>query len=375
MSSWHFIEPMDVLYLRGNKLFGDPGSYGEALVPPWPSTVAGAIRSSILARDKIDLCDFSQGKITHPVLGTPNSPGTFSILSFSLARKTQNGVESLHAIPADLIISTTNTDTLTIKKLRPTQLQARIQTSLPTTQIPVMAEKERSKPARGFWLTQQGYTNYLQGKLPSENDLVASATLWSLDERVGVGLKPTSRRAEDGKLFTAQAVAFQYGIGFLCAVAGISRSEGTLRLGGDGRGARLEPAEYAAPPISLNSLLNAHCCRIVLTAPGIFPEGWRLPGMAEDGNFELNGVRGRVVAAAVSRGETVSGWDLAANNGRGQPKPANRAAPAGSVYWIEKLEATPEALGKLAKFGLWPEDSHDVQRRAEGFNRFQFANY
>ena len=31
-----FIEPLDVLVLRGNKLFGDPGSYGESLVPPWP---------------------------------------------------------------------------------------------------------------------------------------------------------------------------------------------------------------------------------------------------------------------------------------------------------------------------------------------------
>ena len=28
-----FIEPLDVLVLRGNKLFGDPGSYGESLGP------------------------------------------------------------------------------------------------------------------------------------------------------------------------------------------------------------------------------------------------------------------------------------------------------------------------------------------------------
>ena len=36
-----FIEPLDVLFLRGNQLFGEPGSYGEALMPPWPS-VPGA---------------------------------------------------------------------------------------------------------------------------------------------------------------------------------------------------------------------------------------------------------------------------------------------------------------------------------------------
>jgi len=36
-----FLEPLDVLFLRGNKLFGDPGSFGESLVPPWPSGGGG----------------------------------------------------------------------------------------------------------------------------------------------------------------------------------------------------------------------------------------------------------------------------------------------------------------------------------------------
>ncbi len=40
MSTSVFIEPLDVLLLRGNKLFGDPGSHGEALIPPWPSVAA-----------------------------------------------------------------------------------------------------------------------------------------------------------------------------------------------------------------------------------------------------------------------------------------------------------------------------------------------
>ena len=46
-----FIEPLDVLFLRGNQLFGEPGSYGEALMPPWPSVAAGALRTRILADD------------------------------------------------------------------------------------------------------------------------------------------------------------------------------------------------------------------------------------------------------------------------------------------------------------------------------------
>ena len=56
-----FIEPLDVLFLRGNKLFGDPGSYGEALIPPWPSAAAGALRSRLLADAGVDLAAFARG--------------------------------------------------------------------------------------------------------------------------------------------------------------------------------------------------------------------------------------------------------------------------------------------------------------------------
>jgi hypothetical protein len=77
-----FIEPLDVLFLRGNKLFGDPGSHGESLVPPWPSAAAGALRSQLLGHDGIDLTAFAQSRINHPSLGTPQVPGSFALTAF-----------------------------------------------------------------------------------------------------------------------------------------------------------------------------------------------------------------------------------------------------------------------------------------------------
>ena len=93
--------------------------------------------------------------------------------------------------------------------------------------------------------------------------------------------------------------------------------------------------------------------------------------MASDNTLQLPGLRARVAAAAVSRADTVSGWDLATR----QPKPAQKAAATGSVYWLDDLEATPEALGKLVAHGLWGQPCEDAQRRAEGFNRFSFATF
>src|SRR5690606_38316669 len=100
-----FIEPLDVLFLRGNKLFGDPGSYGESLVPPWPSVAAGAIRSALLAKKGVDLEAFARGDIQDPELGTPDRPGLFRVVGFQLARSLEDGfVETLHKVPADLLI-------------------------------------------------------------------------------------------------------------------------------------------------------------------------------------------------------------------------------------------------------------------------------
>ena len=93
--------------------------------------------------------------------------------------------------------------------------------------------------------------------------------------------------------------------------------------------------------------------------------------MQSDNRLTLPGLTARVVAAAVSRADTVSGWDLAAR----APKAAQKTAAAGSVYWLDELAATPQALGKLAEQGLWLDPCEDAQRRAEGFNHFSFAAY
>ena len=62
---WLFLEPLDALLLRGNQLFDDSGSYGQSLMPPWPSVAAGAIRSRILVDARIPLNEFADGKHQH----------------------------------------------------------------------------------------------------------------------------------------------------------------------------------------------------------------------------------------------------------------------------------------------------------------------
>lgn len=366
-----FIEPLDVLFLRGNQLFGEAGSYGEALMPPWPSVAAGAIRSRILADSGIDLSAFASGKAAHPQLGTPQQPGSFVLQQFQLAHQQGGAVEPIWPLPADLVVSQAGDGTPpSITALQPTTLHPQMVTSSPLPLVPVLAQGDRSKAASGWWLKHSGWQKYLQGQTPAAADLVHSRDLWAYDERIGIGLDEGTRSAADGKLFTARAVAFQPGVGFAVAVSGADvPAHGSLRLGGDGRAAQLHNTSLAWPQADHAAIAQARRCRLVLTSPGIFAGGWRLPGMAADGQLTLPGITARVVAASVSRAETISGWDLAAR----QPKAAVKAAGSASVYWLDDLQATPEALGKLVACGLWSEPCEDAQRRAEGFNRCALA--
>ncbi|WP_297727930.1 type III-B CRISPR module-associated protein Cmr3 [Limnohabitans sp. Rim8] len=380
-----YIEPLDVLFLRGNKLFGDPGSHGESLVPPWPSAAAGALRSQVLAHDGVDLRAFAQGQIDHPSLGTPTAPGSFVLTAFTLAQRFDNGtLQTLHAMPADLVVTEkekpsdqvfTTKKALQIQSLRPQSPSHGMQSSGTLAQAPVLPEAVRRKAETGLWLTQAGWQSYLSGQLPNPaTDLVNTSELWAIDSRVGIGMDAVTRSAEEGKLFTAQAVAFKPGIGFVASVRGAALPEqGTLRLGGDGRAASSQSLAHQTPQADLHAIAAQGRCRVVLTTPGLFTKGWLPNGFAQqsDGHhwLELHGVRARLVCATVPRAETISGWDLAS----WQPKAALRAAPTGSVYWLDQLQASPEALGKLAESGFWSDACEDTQRRAEGFNRFAFA--
>lgn len=375
-----FLEPLDVLILRGNKLFGDAGSYGESLVPPWPSVAAGALRSHLLAHDGTDLAAFARGEVPHPTLGTPSTPGAFTVTGFHQARRKDDRIEPLMPPPADLVITEVGANReLQVQRLHPQPLASGLASSYPLPQHPVLAQSERSKPTGGVWLTAQGWQHYLRGETIPASALLSSSALWKIDSRIGVGLDTDRRAAADGRLFASEAVALYNGVGFLAAVRGAQMPDGVLRFGGDGRVAAVREVEAVLPEPDYTAIAAAGRVRLLLTTPGLFAHGWLPTGAQtetrrEDGaiRFDLQGVTGWIVCAAVPRFETVSGWNLALR----LPRPAQRVAPTGSVWWLQLDPGTSaEALRKLAEAGLWSSPCEDAERRAQGFNRIAFALY
>lgn len=369
---WLFLEPLDALLLRGNQLFGDAGSYGQSLMPPWPSVAAGAIRSRILVDEGIPLDEFAAGKHLHGALGTPQQPGTFTLCALHLAQRKGESAELLLPAPADLFIPQEGEPQL----LRPAPLPAGLVASSPLPQLPMLALEKRSKPAAAQWLTAAGWQKYLRGQTPARSDMLPSGDIWSTDERTGVGLDAATRSAKDGRLFVNSAIVMHKDVGFAAAVAGIDAvpTDGLLRFGGDGRAVAVHHLPIAIPQPDWDAIAAQKRCRLILASPGVFTHGWLPNGFTREGDawrFAMHGVRARLVAAAVPRHATISGWDLA----RHQPKDAQRIAPTGSVYWLDELDATPDALRQLADAGLWSTPCEDDARRAEGFNRLHIAQW
>lgn len=333
-----FLEPLDVLYLRGNKHFADAGTHGEALMPPWPSLASGAIRSRLMA-DGLALEKLIDFRLTHFGLGQTTADG---------------GVEALLPLPADVMLASEALDDA--RYATPTALPAGVGSSHALPQLPVFCLDKPAKPIGNLWLNAAGIAAWQAGAPIVANHLLRASKLWQIDARLGIALDAKKRSAADGKIYTTETVAMQQGVGFVAGYEGApALPQGCLvRLGGDGRGAVVQTPTYAFPQPDWDRIARERRFRLLLTTPGLFADGWK-----------PDGIPATLVAASVGRAGTISGWDLLTN----APKPAQRVAPAGSVYWFDKL-ADLAILRALADNGL-PLD--DATRRAEGFNRCLIA--
>jgi len=377
MCAWRFIQPVDTLSLRGNKLFGAAGDFGESSFLPKPSVLAGALRSLLLAQtaDEIERFAGQERRLSDAeldrILGTPAQPGEFALQGVFPARRAADGrVRLLLPLPADLLAFD---EGRTVRALEPQRLPFGIGASAlqGLSHVAVLRQPELAKPESGWLLSEAGIAVYLAGRSVQPEHLVKQSDLWAREARVGIGLSRTSRTAEDGKLFTVEHTVPRqpehggHAVGLAVHVGGAEPrlpETGLLRLGGDGRAAAMTamPApDWSAP---LPAIGRTRRFKLVLTTPGLFSDGWRplLP----------DGLKARLVCAAVPRFEVISGWDLAA----WKPKDAERAAPAGSVYWFQDFDGDPDKLADWVAGGLWGENADcDPRRRAEGYNNALLA--
>ncbi len=387
-TTYYYVRPTDSLFVRGNLAFGDSGEHGASLMPPPPSLFAGAFRSALLGKDAVQMTAFlQQGRCSNAALaqclGTPEQPGEFRITWLSMACESgdqSSAPEAISPLPADLALLGSHFATL---QPRTNPLGVQSAGELPLRATLVCAKQE--KPQGGVFLRGKGLSHHLQGQAAAQMDKthsVESKHIYQRDPRLGIGLNADSHTAEEGQIYTTEGFAFSpqgtfSSTGFLVGMQGVASllpDTGLLRLGGDGRSAQYRKVAFTAPVVA-NIPGSTKQFRLLLQTPALFSQGWLPEGVTQhdDGSYRLqgDGFSARLACAALGRREVVSGWDLY----QWAPKPAQAAAPAGSVYWFDEFTGDAGKLAAWVAKGLWPDDLSPNQqmRRAEGYNRALLA--
>ncbi len=355
MSTW-IAEPRSSLVVGDGRPIS-AGAPARALSFPWPSTLAGMVRSRI-GLDAQGVFTLSRDEALAIAIGGP-----------WLAVLDGAGQVEDWAFPAPADAVWFDEEGVEPKKnrrrrlrLRPTPLQPGESCdregallALAPCDFNVMVKVSRQAPAFWTWRELERWlmqpVDVFQEEKPGGFGLLPLTR----DRRVHVAIDPERRTADDGRLFMSEGLCFRRrdgatALAFVCERPGLEG--GVATLGGERRLVNLRSSEAALPAFSealVERITETRRARVLLLTPGIFAAGY---APTHIGGAEVS-------AAAVGRPLSISGWDVA----KGRPKPSRRAAPAGSVYWVD----LPAALDPRQWLeGIWlraiadePQDQRD----------------
>lgn len=241
---------------------------------------------------------------------------------------------------------------------------------------PQLEEGGKPLPAPRWW-SDADFCDWLAGREVPVRDR-RDTLIISRRRQVHVGIQPEELTADEGKLFSHDVLetlefSAEWGIGV--EVGGVAGDlPGFLTLGSDRHLVSVEklPTGLFDPPEKILGAFRSgsNGLRLLVVTPACFRRGW-LPDGFTAVNTEyrgrLPGVQGEVIlrAAFVPRPIHVSGWDMAANGGRGAAKPTTRLVPPGAVFFFHRADARP--FDEADARSLWLAAVGD--RTSEGFGR------
>ncbi len=377
LMNWLII-PHDPLIFRDGKPFtATPGARAASLPFPFPSTIAGAVRTLSGALANGGVFPAGDEEAIQQVLGY-RVVGPFL---FDLKQK-----ELLFPAPQDaLLLKLDPHDEHRANRvpLQPTERFQDVLTNLPEglhLVAPIVDSKAKPHPhAPTFWRwakVKEWLEHPQHDEVPSL-DKLGVETL-PVDYRMHVSIHGESGTAEEGALFQTAGRMFVHA----SQPAALSKADelgllvqtdaplqaGLDTLGGERRVVSWESANPkwlpSCPDAVRKAILTTRRGRLILATPAHFEQGFLPRWVCE----HPSGVKLHIVGAAVERPVHVSGWDYKEHT----PKPSRRLAPAGSVYFFEIEEGDNEAIKRfIEEVWLHPisdddDDNNDEDRR-DGF--------
>lgn len=387
MTIWS-IEPRDPLIVRDGRPFGpDPGARAVTLPFPFPSTIAGGLRS-LAGRGETQSFNTA---LKDDVLKRVKLRGPLLV-----EIDEQQKAKWFAPVPADASIHQTqpyDEQAGTLVRFIPATLPAGAIVDRNDSLLTQDGTDDKNKAhplTPQFWMWDD-FERWLVGAKPDVSILMNNG-IRSLETntRMHVKIKSTTQTAEEGFLFQTRGLEFTTRNRKRLMLAGDVEvangdgkeplfahfSHGLAPLGGERRLMHwIEQESWQlpeAPGTLFEQIGKDRGCRIILLTPAFFTEGYRpslLPSNAS--------LHPKLVASAVSRAQVASGWDMLCTNENGTigaPKPTRRLAPAGSVYFVKFDDADDAQEIQQWAHDLWMTCiSEDEQSQRDGFGLIVFG--
>ena len=245
---------------------------------------------------------------------------------------------------------------------------------------PIRSSDQRGqlKEPTGLWITTEGYSEILRGRMPNAGTLSRPDHLWKTERRVGLARDHDRRAAKEGELYSPEYVRLQRGVELRIAVEGIPEDwvlPDLIAFGGESRMAHCESQSGELPlPQSPDDLIrdSNHFTVILLTTLCLPKASSGRPVSPMPGESFPGLMDSAIVSACVGKPVYIGGW----NSLNREPLPLTPCLPAGSIWFCEAHrtaldsilrlhgrhvgERTEFGFGQIA-LGAWPQEIGDTK--------------
>jgi len=388
MTLWTLI-PRDPLIFRDGRPFNaNAGARAKSLPFPFPSTIAGAVRTLLGTDpvtgdfDKTRIAELLEVQIRGPLLVELDQDGQITDWLFpapadALILKHTDPEEKrkarrLQILPVKLPndsqtdLSELNSELSLVGLLKPGREKGKPHPNAPRYWRKDVFETWLKNPRNGeITLAEIGhhgpaFESRMHVSIASETGTGVPGALFQTS-----GLEFVQRETDDREIYPKLKDAKSLA---LVVETGAALKPGLGFLGGERRVVQWQPSKNslpACPDDVRKKIMTKGTCRLMLLTPAIFEHGYKPHWI-----LKQHGVQATVMAAAVQRYQTVSGWDYKER----KPKATRRLAPAGSVYYL-KLDGRPDNINDFVN-SLWMQNiSDNEQDRRDGFGLVVFGTW
>lgn len=332
------INPLDTLFFRDGKPFSmGEETWADAIFPPSPSVIYGALRSAYFAEN---IEEFQQLKRDNK-LDIKGEDKTTNLQINGIYLKI--GEDSYLPVPLDLVKEKNDNDNNVFMlhlgdfpSYVITNVNDKIENIISHTELEIENVKD------GL-IRLSAFEKYLN--LQNDNKKISIHLLsdYILSEpKVGIARSSHTHSTELGKLYRVDMKRLENKsndkLSIVVEYENLDIPEKSLlKLGGEGKAASYKKYDEHIKINFPEFDEKEKQFKLVLTTPAIFENGWLPKWIDKDSvEGEYNGLKLKLLTAAIGKPVHIGGFDMK----KRMPKPMYKAVPAGSVYYFKLQNGT-----------------------------------